>query len=688
MRILRATRVAGVGALGRCQCAMADAVREAHDAVWSQLAALPSEGDDGYTATFVNDCTANLRMPPAFNNTVHCQAHSNRWQDWPTSRPRRIFDMFLMNGEIDLMEARLAELSPYVDIFVVIEASQTHQGQPKASVVKAHWKTRFARFVHKVVHVWVDLAIDCSVWPWLCENYQREKAIDGFLRANGREDDLVIISDVDEFPRARTVHTLRWCDFETELGPTRLQLAGIHFWYSAHCRRTDARWVAGPTVATGRSLLRWGAHQLRLPYTPWGSVAKNAAKVDRGGSSATWADLSQLLPACDNVCRGHVPAGRNCPRARAHAAHNNGTLTTQPFMPFVERPSRHPSQARLRQMIERFELLDGQAIHTEVIKRASWHFSYFMTPHQIAIKYRSANVGGHRAGPSFHYRQAMRCGCPQKPHWQFEYVPEITVSEVPRFALMNRCRMRLFFRYSRNPAGWLDNDYAPSEHVLRAREEGTLIGFKARGRHSEWDARRVRESLERAVDDPLGSVVAFRGNWSAVSSPDDGVNASDAALSATETLQFCCAEANPEPGRVGRCAWQRELGFCNGSEGNRQFCPVACGLCQLCEDHPMRATYARVWAQSHVQKCKQRALATLAAPQAPKCARGLRYGQAPTAVCCPASCGTCGGPGCASRPGGRANCCRPQILHSGRRCSSANDTACAICKRKKRASSS
>ena len=37
-------------------------------------------------------------------------------------------------------------------------------------------------------------------------------------------------------------------------------------------------------------------------------------------------------------------------------------------------------------------------------------------------------------------------------------------------------------------------------------------------------------------------------------------------------------------------------------------------------------------------------------------------------VCCPEGCGLCGNAGCASNPGGAANCCKKPIMQSGRTC--------------------
>ena len=424
----------------------------ADDPVWSQLKLLPSAGDAPDLIPYVNDCTARLKPVGRLRHeTTQCIA--NNFTGVSSAKRRRVFDMFLINGEIDLMEARLAELNEYVDVFVVVEASKTHQGLRKSSVLKDHWKTRFSRFSAKLIHVWVDVQrFDCKFWPWVCENYQREKMLDGFLRANGRDEDVVITSDLDEFPRAATVSMLRWCDLDGGSRPTRLKLAGDHFWYSAHCRRVR-QWDLGPVVVSGRSLRRWGAHQIRGPYSAWGSI-EGPPKVDRGWTRARgWSDLSQALPT------GPV-------RTEAQRDYQNGTLTTRAFMPHIERanPAFHAALAQL-------ELLDEVGMQTLVATKSSWHFSYFMSPQQIQLKYRSANVGSkfrHNV-PSTYYRLAMKCRAPQHAKWVFEYVDTITESEVPRFVLLNRCRMRVFYGYSHHPGAWLSNDYAPNMKLAKGK---------------------------------------------------------------------------------------------------------------------------------------------------------------------------------------------------------------------------
>ncbi len=56
-----------------------------------------------------------------------------------------------------------------------------------------------------------------------------------------------------------------------------------------------------------------------------------------------------------------------------------------------------------------------------------------------------------------------------------------------------------------------------------------------------------------------------------------------------------------------------------------------------------------------------------------QCSTGIRAGD----VCCSASCGSCGGSGCGSRPGGADECCSSPILASGVSCSG-NEPPCVV----------
>ena len=84
-------------------------------------------GDASVAAVTMSVDNCSTDVPPTLvanpSSSVDCGQHS--WRPWDASKPRRVFDMFIVNGEIDLLEARLASLFSIVDVFVAVEASKT-----------------------------------------------------------------------------------------------------------------------------------------------------------------------------------------------------------------------------------------------------------------------------------------------------------------------------------------------------------------------------------------------------------------------------------------------------------------------------------------------------------------------------------------------------------------------------------
>lgn len=126
-----------------------------------------------------------------------------------------VYDCFMFNNELDLLEIRLSALSGIIDRFVLVEAAQTHTGKPKPLHFADNFE-RYARWRHQIDHIVLE-SLPQSHDPWDRENAQRNAIARG-LGAIG-DDDLVIVSDVDEIPRA---------DVLAELADTpSIRLAGL-----------------------------------------------------------------------------------------------------------------------------------------------------------------------------------------------------------------------------------------------------------------------------------------------------------------------------------------------------------------------------------------------------------------------------------------------------------------------------
>ena len=120
--------------------------------------------------------------------------------------PPRIYDMFPFNGEFVMLEMKLAEMGPWVDKFILVEASETFSGKPKP-LYFAENRERFAAFADKIVYVRVDRFPEYLTSPWAREFYQRDCGLAG-LQGLCAGSDLVIISDVDEIIREEAVRGL------------------------------------------------------------------------------------------------------------------------------------------------------------------------------------------------------------------------------------------------------------------------------------------------------------------------------------------------------------------------------------------------------------------------------------------------------------------------------------------------
>lgn len=142
----------------------------------------------------------------------------------------KIYDAFLFFNELEILELRMNILNDVVDYFVVVESTKTFSSKPKELIFEKN-KNLFEKFNEKIIHVVIDDTPDSFMeikyidnpktdtdilknkilkhvdespnWPrhetqWGVETYQRESIINGLINCN--DDDIIIISDVDEIP--------------------------------------------------------------------------------------------------------------------------------------------------------------------------------------------------------------------------------------------------------------------------------------------------------------------------------------------------------------------------------------------------------------------------------------------------------------------------------------------------------
>jgi beta-1,4-mannosyl-glycoprotein beta-1,4-N-acetylglucosaminyltransferase len=112
----------------------------------------------------------------------------------------KVYDCFMFYNELDLLETRLKELDSVVDVFVIAESIQTHQGGKKELFFEKN-KKRFEKYLSKIRHVVIGELKGNT--PFEKENYHRNSLMQGLIGCS--ENDVVILSDIDEIPRARAI---------------------------------------------------------------------------------------------------------------------------------------------------------------------------------------------------------------------------------------------------------------------------------------------------------------------------------------------------------------------------------------------------------------------------------------------------------------------------------------------------
>lgn len=111
----------------------------------------------------------------------------------------KIYDCFLFFNELELLELRLMTLSGVVDYFVLVEANKSFTGNTKAFLFEKNQR-QFKKYLPRIIYIKVEDApvLDESQDVWAMENFQRNCITRGLV--NAKDEDKVIISDVDEIP--------------------------------------------------------------------------------------------------------------------------------------------------------------------------------------------------------------------------------------------------------------------------------------------------------------------------------------------------------------------------------------------------------------------------------------------------------------------------------------------------------
>jgi len=118
----------------------------------------------------------------------------------------KVIDVFPFFNELDILEIRLNVLNPYVDFFILSEATKTFSGLEKPLYYQEN-KERFDKFNHKIIHNIVEDTTSPELHPYQRDVFQKDN-IKQVVLENISDNDIIIWSDVDEVPNPEAIAEL------------------------------------------------------------------------------------------------------------------------------------------------------------------------------------------------------------------------------------------------------------------------------------------------------------------------------------------------------------------------------------------------------------------------------------------------------------------------------------------------
>ena len=122
----------------------------------------------------------------------------------------KVYDCFIFNHEIELLEVRLNVLNDCVDKFIITEGNVTFSGKPKESFYLKN-KDRFSKWQDKIILNQIKIHKFNS--PWDREIYSRNSIMDLKIF---EDEDLILTSDSDEIPNPEVIENMsEWVSDDT-----------------------------------------------------------------------------------------------------------------------------------------------------------------------------------------------------------------------------------------------------------------------------------------------------------------------------------------------------------------------------------------------------------------------------------------------------------------------------------------
>lgn len=182
----------------------------------------------------------------------------------------KIFDCFMYCDEKMLLDIRLNTLDPYVDKFVIVESNFYHNGKDKNFMFDIN---DYQNYKEKIIYIKVsDRPLEIKNYnhndiesvdifnSLLLDNFQRNKILLGLANAN--QEDIVIISDIDEIPNLANV------DFKL-ISQKFIFFKQDFFYYKFNLKHPNLKWFGSKATKLKNLKMPQFLRNLKNKVYPW-----------------------------------------------------------------------------------------------------------------------------------------------------------------------------------------------------------------------------------------------------------------------------------------------------------------------------------------------------------------------------------------------------------------------------------
>jgi hypothetical protein len=209
----------------------------------------------------------------------------------------KVYSAFNFFNELDMLELRLEIMNSAVDYFVICESTKTHAGNPKPLYFDKN-KGRYRKFNDKIIHYVIEdtpqtyndlekmvgkgiihnsVIENVKNMDWVPKNemhfirdgYEKECQKRGIALGHPREDDIMIVGDLDEIPNPEILKNL----YEISDNNKIYLLENMSCSFYVNLEKAGETWM-GASLLTFEKLLQESIPSLRMFKT--GSHVKNA----------------------------------------------------------------------------------------------------------------------------------------------------------------------------------------------------------------------------------------------------------------------------------------------------------------------------------------------------------------------------------------------------------------------------